>query len=139
MQQTNYNLWLIHLSANISHCICVVWTLIFHLRNNSKQKSIAVTLAFNPKMSLKFGTEEVLHLLNASRTNKTKSTCIVRVAQRKASAVYPLKLWGCICDKLQNYCRKYSQKCESVAFCSSHFSGVFPAHNLQRSKTVKKY
>lgn len=47
-------------------------------------------------MSQTFGTEEVLHLLNASRTNKTESTCIVRVAQRKASAVYPSKFWGCV-------------------------------------------
>lgn len=39
-----------------------------------------------------FGAAEVLHLLNASRTNKTEYTCIVRVAQRRASAVLSIKV-----------------------------------------------
>lgn len=77
-------------------------------------------------MSQTFGTEEVLHLLNASRTNKTESTCIVRVAQRKASVVlvFSIEVLEAHSDKLQNYCRKYSQKIESEAFYSSDFSGV---------------
>lgn len=39
-----------------------------------------------------FGAAEVLHLLNASRTNKTEITCIVRVAQRRASTVLSIKV-----------------------------------------------
>ncbi len=78
-------------------------------------------------------------------------TCLTR-AERTKLDPHVLCVWlnvkqvqfihwgsGCIWDKLQNYCRKYSQKCESVAFRSSNFSGVFLAYNLQINKTVNKY
>lgn len=54
---------------------------------------IQVPFKIHLKLELEnIGAAEVLHLLNASRTNKTEHTCIVRVAQRRASAVLSIKV-----------------------------------------------